>query len=325
MRIKSAGNMLAMLFVILSIALPIPAAADDQYDACGSAVLIYADINGCDGLEVALRGKVLNLDFATSIRGNKYTVFRINDTTAEPLSIFSYGWLQISEGDTISVIGNFTKMSNRSGYVFYQQVITSPDDVHVMAEYPEETDSWKLLVPAAIILAVAGALVAYRKYHKTGRKIENHEKGASFEDYMQRLFDQQEWTIVDRTKDLSGKIGRKVESDSNPDFTFRHNATCKTIAVECKYHSAPKLGKTGKYGICWTAGSYQINNYNSFQERTRQPVFAAIGVGGTPSEPKQLFLVPLYRLQYKWADIEYLKKFERNPQKKIGIRELNLA
>lgn len=325
MHIKSINALHAMIFILFSISISMPATADDQYDECGSAALIYADINGCDGIEVALRGKVLNLDFATSIRGNKYTAFRINDTTAEPLRVFSYGWLQISEGETVSVIGNFTKMSNRSGYVFYQQVVTSPDDVHVMADYPEETDSRKLLVPAAIILAVAGAFAAYRRYRNNGCKIENHEKGTSFEDYMQHLFDQREWTIVDRTKDLSGKIGRKVESDSNPDFTFRHNATGKTIAVECKYHSMPKLGKTGKYGICWTSGNYQINNYNSFQERTRQPVFAAIGIGGTPSEPKQLFLAPLYRLQYRWADIEYLKKFERNPQKKIGLRELNLG
>ena len=49
-----------------------------------------------------------------------------------------------------------------------------------------------------------------------------YKKGLRFERYVSSLFPRNIWVIVDRTKDSSKKLGRLVESDTNPDFTFRH-------------------------------------------------------------------------------------------------------
>ncbi|MFH1472472.1 MAG: hypothetical protein ABIF85_06230 [Nanoarchaeota archaeon] len=315
-----------VLFVVLLvfwIAFPIRTFAANP---CNSVYGIYENIDTCDRQEVFLRGIVKGLDYSTSAKGNDYTTFLIDDGTATPLKVFSYEKIPISDGETVSVRGNFTKALNKSGYIFYEQITTSQKNVFVAGNEPKESGNGKNMIAIIVIflLVIAGAFVAYRKYRKTECKIENHVKGASFEDYVQRLFDQRDWTIADKTKDLSGTLGRKVESDKNPDFLFRHNATGKTVAVECKYRAEFSIGKNGKYGLYW-AKEHQMDNYREFQERMHYPVFVAIGVGGTASAPKQLFLAPLYMLKYRWAVKDYLERIERNPVRKIGLNELELA
>lgn len=304
-------------FFLLLVISPAYATTDDQ---CSSIFKIYKNMDACNGQEVFLRGTVKGLDYSTSAKGNDYSTFLLDDETATPIKVFTYGKLPLSDGNFVSVRGNFSKTLNKSGYTFYEQIVSSPKNIFVSEK---ESQGYGNVFAVVVLLIIAGAF-AYRKYYKAERKIENHVKGASFEDYVQRLFDQRDWTIADKTKDLSGTLGRKVESDKNPDFLFRHNATDKTVAVECKYRAEFSIGKNGKYGIYW-AKDHQIDSYRDFHERTHYPVFVAIGVGGTASMPKQLFLAPLYMLKYRWAVKDYLEKVERDPVRKIGLNELELA
>jgi hypothetical protein len=41
------------------------------------------------------------------------------------------------------------------------------------------------------------------------------------------------------------------------------------------------------------------------------PVFAVIGIGGEPDHPAELYVVPLERLKYPFASVEYLAKFRK--------------
>lgn len=147
-----------------------------------------------------------------------------------------------------------------------------------------------------------------------------HAVGATFEDYALSRFDMRDWVVVDRTKDFSKELGRKVESDSNPDLVLRHKDTDKIIAVECKYRSRFSVTKQGDEFIQW-ASEFNIKNYNAYREKTRNRIFIAIGVGGAPSAPGRLFLVPLHALQKTKASENYLNKFERNPEYKFMIEE----
>ena len=282
---------------------------------CLSVEQIYKNIDLYDGQNVTLIGKVVNLTLSVSASGNKYTTFMLDDATAAPLKVFSYTHLSISEGDTVKVSGTFHEVLWRKDYTFYMEIITTPEEVSIV-----ESLLSKLLPVIITIFVIAVLFIIYKKYkqHKIS-KDGKYEAGKAFEAYVLSLFDMRDWSIVDYTKDLSKKIGRKVESDSNPDLVMRHKDTNKVIAIECKYRSGFVEGTKG-YGITW-APKYQIKNYNAYREKTNYPVFAIIGIGGSPAKPKSIFTVPLYRLKYSFAFEDYLNEFERSSQDKFTIEE----
>jgi hypothetical protein len=60
------------------------------------------------------------------------------------------------------------------------------------------------------------------KYHLSD---EPEWKGKRFEDYVEKLFDQQYYSIVEKTHSYRQNEDRYVESSMNPDFTFRYKRT----------------------------------------------------------------------------------------------------
>lgn len=140
-----------------------------------------------------------------------------------------------------------------------------------------------------------------------------YRKGYQFEKYIALLFPTDIWVIVDKTRDFSKVLKRRVESDTNPDFTFRHIKTDRIFAVECKYRSYFYKG-----GVEWDKRKGE--NYRIYSRRHGLPVFVAIGIGGSPKSPKRLFFCPLDRLnnsRYQIIMEEELRQFERNPQKQF--------
>jgi len=285
---------------------------------CSSVEQIYRNMDLCDRQNVTLTGKVTNLEFRISERGNKYTTFMLDDATATPLKVFSYTHLSLSEGDTVKVSGTFNKVVSKQNYTFPMQIVTTPEKVFVVK--PAESLLNKLLPGLIIIFVIVVIFIVYKKYkqHKTLKDTE-YEKGSSFEYYIQSLFDMGDWHIVKATSDLGRKYERRVESDSDPDFVMKHKKSNKVIAVECKYRS--RFDKGREEPIIYWASEYNIKKYNVFREKEKIPVFIAIGIGGAPSKPDHLFLVPLYCLKYRRVSKEYLEKFERSPKDKFTISE----
>ncbi len=142
----------------------------------------------------------------------------------------------------------------------------------------------------------------------------NYQTGIRFEKYLQSLFPQDAWVIEDRTKDLSKKLRRFVESDTYPDFTFRHIRTGKRVAIECKYHTDFYTGKYGDQGVWWRRD--QGERYRAYGVRQELPVYVALGIGGGPLKPERLFLCPLDILNttpHGFVTETILTKFEKKP------------
>jgi len=287
-------------------------------EQCSSVEKIYRNVDFCDGQNITLTGKVVGLTLSVSDSGNKYTTFMLDDATAAPIKVFSYTHLSISEGDMVKISGTFYEVLEKSGYTFYMQIETTPEEVFII----DRESLLMRLLPVIIItiFVIALIFILYKKYkqHKISKNIE-YEIGASFENYVQSLFDMGDWRIVRATSDLGGKYERRVESDSDPDFVMRHKKSNKVVAVECKYRSGFGKGRE-EPGIFW-ASEYNIKNYGVFREKEKIQVFIAIGIGGAPSKPDHLYLVPLYCLKYRFASKEYLEKFERSPNDKFTIGE----
>ncbi|MBU2461649.1 hypothetical protein KKH65_02100 [bacterium] len=256
-----------------------------------------------NGKKVTVTGRIKEIRFSISKKGSKYTTFLLDDRA---IRIFSFTHLRFREGNGVRVRGVFYK--ERDG--FNMEIVTKPEDI-------SKVSGLNGLVVVGIVLFAAIAWRLYRRY-KAGSDIA-YKMGVDFEGYVQNLFSQEEWTIAKTAGDLSRKLGRKVEQDSEPDFVMRHKRKNRLFAIECKFRSNLWRGKE-EYGILW-APRYKIRNYNRFWEKEKIPVFVVIGLSGTPSDPEHLFLIPLPYLRYQFISENRLKKFERGITDRFALKE----
>jgi hypothetical protein len=138
------------------------------------------------------------------------------------------------------------------------------------------------------------------------------KKGDDFENYIVTLFNPkaERFLLKEWRSDKIADNGIYALSSHNPDLEFQYidGYRSHSFAVECKWRS-----KFQHREIDW-AKPYQIQNYISYQEKNKIPVFIAIGVGGKPSQPEQLFVAPLNEISmYPTLFESYLKKFKRSP------------
>lgn len=116
-------------------------------------------------------------------------------------------------------------------------------------------------------------------------------KGREFEDYVLSLFKIQEGgelVLQEWQGDKSyGMI--QPENNSNPDFVFRFRQN--QFAVECKWRE--KLSHDWNKDLFPTR---KIENYKHFSEVRLMPVTIILGVGGEPSNPELLYIIPLEKV-----------------------------
>ena len=140
------------------------------------------------------------------------------------------------------------------------------------------------------------------------------QKGDDFEKYIVQKFSKSYFSIVEWTGDKYVK-GMYAKSNTNPDLTlrFKMKDAEKDFAVECKYRS-----DYYKNGVEWCT-EQQLANYKTFATSKGIAVFVAIGMGGVPNAPEELFIIPLTELMSNFVDKSFLNKY-----KKEKIKDSNL-
>jgi len=113
-----------------------------------------------------------------------------------------------------------------------------------------------------------------------------------------------------------GAEGFYPESNKYPDLLLEYRPASTSFAVECKWRSKWWKKEDGKESIDWAGGDKKIENYNNFSAKNSVPVFVAIGIGGTPDNPKELFIAPLKALKYRYAERSYLERFRKKGKDK---------
>jgi len=127
-----------------------------------------------------------------------------------------------------------------------------------------------------------------------------YKKGTRFEQYVAGLFPEPDFVIQDRTRDVSKFLNRRVESDTHPDFLFRNQKTGKPFAVECKWRGKWARNKTSEIGLWWNRA--QGERYAAYGKESGIPVFIAIGIGGSPEKPKEVYFLEADRLHYAFLN-----------------------
>ena len=135
-----------------------------------------------------------------------------------------------------------------------------------------------------------------------------NRKGSRFEAYVVTKFSRKYFRVLHWRGDKNIN-GVYAESDKNPDLEmeFRLGENRTRFAVECKWRKQ-QFGE--KSCVSW-AKKRQITNYNSYAVGRKIPVFVIIGVGGSPDDPEDVYIVPLTRLKYPYATMDYLQQFRR--------------
>ena len=135
---------------------------------------------------------------------------------------------------------------------------------------------------------------------------DNKAKGDAFESFVVKQFNKKYFTLQEWRGDKYVE-GTYPVSNHFPDLevAFELKEVKDHFALECKWRKDYFKG-----AIEW-AKDYQFNNYKEYAQKTKLPVYVVIGVGGTPSVPNELFVLPL-------ADIKYSSLYKKQllPYKK---------
>ncbi len=132
---------------------------------------------------------------------------------------------------------------------------------------------------------------------------ETFRKGEEFEKYVRNnIFTKEHYIIVEKTHQYLQNFEDFIESTRNPDFKLRDKLNNREFYLEAKFRSA-----TYKDKLDWCR-SDQLKRYQEFNKVF--PVFIIIGLGGSPANPRFLYLIPLVESKYTELYKSALKKFE---------------
>lgn len=138
---------------------------------------------------------------------------------------------------------------------------------------------------------------------------QNKQKGDDFEAYVVNNFDKRYFTLKEWRSDKYVD-GNYPVSNHFPDLEIEFNLKAKKVsdifAIECKYRS-----NFFNDSIKW-AEEYQFKNYQDYAINLKIPVFVIIGVGGMPSKPFEIFIVPLSNIHSSSISRSELGKFKKN-------------
>jgi hypothetical protein len=119
-------------------------------------------------------------------------------------------------------------------------------------------------------------------------KLENEEAGLNFEKFIVKKFDRKYFKLQKWAGDKFVD-GIFDESNLDPDLQLELSVGGKkySLAVECKWRSSDKND------YVMFANEKQLERYQAFEKENGFPVFIALGLGGTPSSPDELFVFPV--------------------------------
>ena len=157
----------------------------------------------------------------------------------------------------------------------------------------------------------------YREFNNSHSKNESFQQnlnlGAEFENYVEKIiFPIPFYSVKDRTSHPSQS--KTLSDEGKPDRIFRANFLDEkpSFGIECKYHKSlcPKV---------YTLNKREVDDFRNFKNNEKIPIFVILGIGGEPSRPENIYLIPFNDKNFDEAYSKdntlyinkvYLKRFE---------------
>lgn len=120
----------------------------------------------------------------------------------------------------------------------------------------------------------------------------NQKAGLDFEKFVVQKFDKKYFKIRNWAGDKFVD-GRYADTTTQPDIQLSLilRGQSYPFAVECKWRSEPN-GNFIRF-----ANDAQLERYKAFAQQENYPVFIALGIGGKPSSPAELYILPIQELK----------------------------
>lgn len=134
----------------------------------------------------------------------------------------------------------------------------------------------------------------------------SEKKGLEFTKAIIAKFDRKYFKLKEwRSDKYDGGVYPEANMYPDLEFEFSLRDIKSLFAVECKWRK-----NYYKNGIEW-AKEYQLKNYKKFKIEKNIPVFVAIGVGGTPEKPEDVYIMPLAIIEDIFIAQTELKKYQK--------------
>ncbi len=165
-----------------------------------------------------------------------------------------------------------------------------------------------------------------KKTYQTHQRIDkdhlSRQKGLAFEKYVTTLLPRQHgFQLVHWRGDKYNK-GVYALSSQWPDLEYQYSRENHKyeFAIECKWRSTYYRGQIQ---LC---DDHQLKNYQKFSEDKQIPVYIALGVGGSPDNPAELYIIPLDALSSNIIYRYELSRFKRSEiNRPLYVREKQLC
>jgi hypothetical protein len=125
---------------------------------------------------------------------------------------------------------------------------------------------------------------------------ESFQKGEDFEVLVKSFFSSDVFKLISQTNGFNQNKDVYAEDTLKPDFLY--SVKGKNFYVEAKYRSS-----LTDDGFLLKLPDYQFKRYMIYSKE--YPLFLIISLGGNPSNPERIFLVP-----FKYQNIFPAKKYE---------------
>lgn len=140
----------------------------------------------------------------------------------------------------------------------------------------------------------------------------NEDKGRAFEDWVVAHLSKQYHKLKHWRGDKKAANGTYAESNTYPDMEVElmlHDKPYR-FAMECKWRNS-------FIGAKVELSSGQVERYRKFQQEKGLTVFIVLGIGGQPSAPNELYIIPLRDLPSGQLDMKGLGAFRQKMTSKV--------
>jgi len=169
-----------------------------------------------------------------------------------------------------------------------------------------------------IFILFAGGVIYFIRKQKKRPKVEvkspviqngtvkqEEIKGLDFEKFITEKFDKK-YFYCKKWRGDKFHNGIFAEESKDPDlvYEFKYKDVTKKIAIECKYRSR-------FHNDTVEFKPHQLENYKKFEVNEKVPVYMVFGIGNSPNEPSELYLLPLSELNSHIVSRKKLSSFRK--------------
>ncbi len=128
------------------------------------------------------------------------------------------------------------------------------------------------------------------------------DRGLAFEKFVHSRFNPAQYRLLDKRS-----AGLYPLTINDPQLVYQVQHHHRRFAVECRFRERDYRNK-----FTW-AEQFQLDQYQRFQEKTLMPLFIVIGIGGLPSKPTNVYVIPFNQISSTTTlELSAFKGYERN-------------